>query len=79
MNPVERLQADFANTGLSIGTRPMRFHREQLDRMRVATAARVKHLPEDARFAWRAWSSAASNLTPPKGSSFLVWKMKPVS
>jgi error-prone DNA polymerase len=46
MNPVERLQADFANTGLSIGTHPMHFHREQLDRMCVATAARVKHLPD---------------------------------
>jgi error-prone DNA polymerase len=46
MNPIERLQADFANTGFSIGAHPMRFHREQLDQMRVATAAKVRHLPD---------------------------------
>ena len=49
MNGMERLQADFANSGLSIGAHPMRFHRQQLDRMRVATAERVKHLPDGCR------------------------------
>jgi error-prone DNA polymerase len=44
MSPIERLQSDFANTGFSIGAHPMRFHREQLDRMRVVPAATVKHL-----------------------------------
>jgi error-prone DNA polymerase len=46
MNPIERLQSDFANTGLSIGAHPMRFHREQLDRMQVVPAAKVKHMPD---------------------------------
>lgn len=46
MSPIERLQSDFANTGLSIGAHPLRFHREQLDRLRVAPAAKVKHLPD---------------------------------
>jgi error-prone DNA polymerase len=44
MTPVERLQSDFTNTGFSIGAHPMRFYREALDRMRVAPAAKVKHL-----------------------------------
>ncbi|MEO7144913.1 MAG: error-prone DNA polymerase [Bryobacteraceae bacterium] len=46
MNPVERLHADFAGSGLSIGAHPMRFHREQLDCMRVATVAAMKHRPD---------------------------------
>ena len=46
MNPVERLQADFANTGFSIGAHPMRFCREQLEVMRVISADQAKHLPD---------------------------------
>ena len=49
MNPIERLQADFANSGLSIGSHPMRFHRERLNTMQVMPAAQVKHTP-DGRF-----------------------------
>jgi error-prone DNA polymerase len=49
MNPIERLQADFANSGLSIGSHPMRFHRERLNTMRVIPAGQVKHMP-DGRF-----------------------------
>lgn len=46
MSPVERLQADFANTGFSIGAHPMRFCREELEKMRVATAAQIRRLPD---------------------------------
>jgi error-prone DNA polymerase len=46
MNPIERLQADFANSGLSIGSHPMRFHRERLNTMQVTPAAQVKNLPD---------------------------------
>ncbi len=49
MNPIERLQADFANSGLSIGSHPMRFYRERLNTMRVIPAGKVKHMP-DGRF-----------------------------
>jgi error-prone DNA polymerase len=49
MNPIERLQADFANSGLSIGSHPMRFHRERLNTMQVIPAAQVKNMP-DGRF-----------------------------
>jgi len=49
MNPIERLQADFANSGLSIGSHPMRFHRERLNTMQVTPASQVKHMP-DGRF-----------------------------
>ena len=46
MNGMERLQADFANSGVSIGAHPMWFHRQQLDRMRVSTAAMLKQMPD---------------------------------
>ena len=49
MNGMERLQADFANSGLSIGAHPMRFHRMLLDGMRVSTAERVKQMPDGCR------------------------------
>jgi error-prone DNA polymerase len=49
MNSIERLQADFANSGLSIGAHPMRFHRQQLDRMRVIPAAAVKQIADGRR------------------------------
>ncbi len=42
MNPMERLQADFANSGFSIGPHPMQFRRAQLEEMRVVPAARIK-------------------------------------
>ena len=46
MNPIERLQADFVNSGLSIGSHPMRFHRDRLNRMRVIPASQVKYIPD---------------------------------
>jgi len=49
MNGMERLQADFANSGLSIGAHPMRFHRAMLDGLRVATAARVREMRDGCR------------------------------
>jgi error-prone DNA polymerase len=44
MNPVERLYADFRNTGLTIGAHPMRFHRERMNLLRVTPASQVKLL-----------------------------------
>jgi error-prone DNA polymerase len=49
MQPVERLEADFANSGLSIGAHPMRFCREALKRMNVITAGQMKHLRDGRR------------------------------
>jgi error-prone DNA polymerase len=46
MKPVERLQADFAGTGFSIGAHPMRFCREQLNAMHVTSASQAKDLPD---------------------------------
>jgi error-prone DNA polymerase len=46
MNPTERLQADFQNSGLSIGAHPMRFHRQSLYTMGVYAAAELKGLPD---------------------------------
>ena len=46
MNAMERLEADFANAGLSIGAHPMRFYREALARIGVVPAARIKHLSD---------------------------------
>jgi error-prone DNA polymerase len=44
MQPVERLQADFSNSGLSIGAHPLRFHRPALDREGVVTASALHRL-----------------------------------
>ncbi len=49
MNPVERLEADFTNSGMSIGPHPMRFYRDTLRRMNVVLAAQVKHLLDGRR------------------------------
>ena len=49
MNAIERLEADFMNSGLSIGAHPMRFHRATLERMNVVPAVQVKHLPDGRR------------------------------
>ena len=49
MHYFERIQADFANSGISIGAHPMRFHREQLDRQNVVTARQLLRIPNGRR------------------------------
>jgi len=49
MHYFERIQADFANSGISIGAHPMRFHREQLDRQNVVTARQLQQIPNGRR------------------------------
>jgi error-prone DNA polymerase len=44
MTPMERLVADFRNTGLTIGAHPMRFYRERLQRQNIVTAEALQHL-----------------------------------
>ena len=46
MNALERLAADFRNSGLSIGAHPMQFHREYLTTLNVRSARQVRHLPD---------------------------------
>ncbi|MEP6538616.1 MAG: error-prone DNA polymerase [Bryobacteraceae bacterium] len=49
MHYFERIQADFANSGISIGAHPMRFHRAQLDRQNVVTARQLLQIPNGRR------------------------------
>jgi error-prone DNA polymerase len=49
MDPMERLQADFANSGLSIGAHPMRFHRERLSSEGVLSASQLKGMTNGKR------------------------------
>ena len=49
MNPLERLQSDYMNLGLSIGSHPMKFHRAHLNGMRAVPAAAVRNIA-DGRF-----------------------------
>jgi error-prone DNA polymerase len=42
MDAVERLHADFYNTGLTIGPHPMSFHRERMNRLGVLPAASMR-------------------------------------
>ena len=46
MDAVERLHADFYNSGLTIGPHPMSFQRERMNRMGVIPAAEI-HLVRD--------------------------------
>ncbi len=49
MDPIERLRADFANSGLSIGAHPMRFHRERLSSEGVLAASQLKGMTNGKR------------------------------
>jgi len=42
MDAVERLHADFRNSGLTIGPHPMSFHRERMNRLGVIPAAGIR-------------------------------------
>jgi error-prone DNA polymerase len=46
MKSIERIQADFRTTGLSIGRHPMSFHRERMNELGVVTAARLCQIPD---------------------------------
>jgi error-prone DNA polymerase len=46
MDALERLHADFRNTGMTIGPHPMRFQRERMNQLGVTPAAEVRHLPD---------------------------------
>ena len=48
MTPTERLNADFRNTGLTIGAHPMRFHRERLRGRGIVTAEAILHMRDGA-------------------------------
>jgi error-prone DNA polymerase len=45
MSTEERLVADFAGTGVTVGRHPMAFHREQMNRMGIVVAADLARLP----------------------------------
>ena len=45
MNRMERTDADFRNTGLSIGCHPMSFYRTQMNEMGVVSAAGLRAIP----------------------------------
>ncbi len=49
MAPIEEVYADYETTGLSLRAHPVSFVRDQLDRLRVATASKLKEL-EDGKF-----------------------------
>jgi error-prone DNA polymerase len=49
MNPLERLQADFAHSALSIGAHPMSYCRERLRAMEVVTAGQLRGLPNGSK------------------------------
>ena len=45
MSTEERLVADFAGTGVTVGRHPMAFHRERMNRMGIVPAAGLERLP----------------------------------
>jgi error-prone DNA polymerase len=46
MNAGERLNADFRNTGMTIGPHPMSFQRERMHQLGVSTSAAIQQLPD---------------------------------
>lgn len=49
MAPIEEVYADYETTGLSLRAHPVSFVRDQLDRLRVVTAGKLKEL-DDGKF-----------------------------
>ncbi|MEK7771185.1 MAG: OB-fold nucleic acid binding domain-containing protein, partial [candidate division NC10 bacterium] len=47
MTPRERLAADYAGTGLTLGPHPMQFHRRRLSQLDVARARDLPDIPSD--------------------------------
>jgi error-prone DNA polymerase len=45
MTAEERLVADFSGTGMTVGPHPMRYHREQMNRMGISPADQLPNLP----------------------------------
>ena len=45
MTAEERLVADFSGTGMTVGPHPMRYHREQMNRMGISPANQLPNLP----------------------------------
>lgn len=45
MSQEERLVADFKGTGLTVGPHPMGYHRQEMKRLGVLTAAELRHVP----------------------------------
>jgi error-prone DNA polymerase len=46
MNAEERLVADYRGTGMTVGPHPMAYHRAELRKMGVRSAAELAHLPD---------------------------------
>jgi error-prone DNA polymerase len=46
MNAEERLVADFRGTGMTVGPHPMAYHRAELRKMGIRSAAELAHLPD---------------------------------
>jgi error-prone DNA polymerase len=46
MDPLERIRADFHNTGLSIGRHPMSFYRDRMNEFGVASATGLRMMPD---------------------------------
>jgi error-prone DNA polymerase len=49
MNAEERLVADYRGTGMTVGPHPMAYHRAELRKMGVRSAAELPHLPDGMR------------------------------
>ena len=49
MTAEERLVADFRGTGMTVGPHPMAYHRAELKKMGIRSAAELPHLPDGMR------------------------------
>ena len=70
MTEAERLVADYAGTGLTVGRHPMALRREELAMRGILRASDLGASDRAAACAWPAWSSPGSVRARPRASCF---------
>ena len=74
MNAQERLLADYAGTGVSIGPHPMALQRQKLTRMGVTRASQLPSLPDGKRV--RVVGGVIARQRPPTARGFLFMSLE---
>jgi error-prone DNA polymerase len=77
MNTEERLVADYAGTGLTVGKHPMHYRRQELQSRNVLSAVELRRCRDGEYVRAADVSSPASGPVRPRASSSSRWKMKP--
>jgi error-prone DNA polymerase len=77
MTTEERLIADYADTGLTVGKHPMAYRREELRREHILSADELKDYPHGRFVRAAGCVIARQRLAQHMASSSSQWRMKP--